>query len=169
MSVEIADVIPPGREGAFQVGDRTPAADLRSLPDVHMKLFEDPVTASLATLTPAGHAQLTPVWTNTDGTHVFLNSVAGRAKDRNLRERPDVTLMLVNPANPYHWLTLYGRVVEVIQEDEPERGHLATDNIDDLAEKYLGQRPYPLRNPSGEVRVLYKVAPRRVVTFGPVG
>ncbi len=169
MSVEIADTIRPGSEGAFQIGDRTPAGSLAALPDVHRRLFEDPVTASLATLTAGGHAQLTPVWTNTDGEHVFLNSVAGRAKDRNLRERPDVSLMLVNPQNPYHWLTVYGRVTEVIQEDDPERGHLATENIDDLAEKYLGQRPYPLRNPSGELRVRYRVEPRRVVTFGPVG
>jgi hypothetical protein len=79
-----------------------------------------------------------------------------------------LTLMLLNPKNPYHWLTVYGRVVEVIDENDPERGHLATENIDDLAEKYLGQRPYPLRDPAGEIRVRYSVEPRRVVTFGPV-
>ena len=76
--------------------------------------------------------------------------------------------MLLNPQNPYHWLTVYGRVVEVIEENDPERGHLATENIDDLAAKYLGERPYPLRDPAGEIRVRYAVEPRRVVTFGPV-
>ena len=78
------------------------------------------------------------MWVSTDGDHLFLNSTAGRDKDRNLRARPDVTLMLLNPKNPYHWLTVYGRVVEVIDENDPERGHLATENIDDLAAKYLG-------------------------------
>jgi hypothetical protein len=59
----------------------------------------------------------------------------------------------MNPENPYHWLTVYGRVVEVVDEYDPERGHLATESIDDLAEKYLGQRPYPFRD-EGEIRVL---------------
>ena len=168
MTVEIADIITPGHEGAFKVGTRDPRPSLRELPEVHRRLFEDPVTACLATITPSGHAQLTPVWVNTDGDHLFLNSTAGRVKDRNLRARPDVTLMLLNPKNPYHWLTVYGRVVDVIDENDPERGHLATENIDDLAAKYLDQRPYPLRDPAGEVRVRYAVEPRRVVTFGPV-
>ena len=53
-------------------------------------------------------------------------------------------------------------------EDNEELGYLATKNIDDLAESYLGTRPYPLRDPAGEIRVLYKVQPTRIMTFGPV-
>jgi hypothetical protein len=59
-------------------------------------------------------------------------------------------------------------VVRIIEEDDEADGHLATENIDDLADVYLGKRPYPLRDPRGEVRVLYKVEPTRIVTFGPV-
>ncbi len=119
MTVEIADIITPGHEGAFKVGTRNATPSLRELPEVHRRLFDEAVTACLATITPSGHAQLTPVWVNTDGDHLFLNSTAGRDKDRNLRARPDVTLMLLNPKNPYHWLTVYGRVVEVIDETTP--------------------------------------------------
>lgn len=168
MPVEIADIITPGKEGAFTVGKRSQASQLTDLPPVHRDLLEKPVTGSLATVSADGRVQLTPVWCNHDGAYINLNSVRGRLKDRNLRERPDMTLMLVNPENPYHWITIYGRVVEIIEEDDEVSGHLATENIDDLAESYLGTRPYPLRDPNGEVRVLYRVEPTQIVTFGPV-
>jgi PPOX class probable F420-dependent enzyme len=168
MSVEIRDVITPGNEGAFTVGSSEQATSLRELPETARKLFEQPVTACLATMSPLGRAQLTPVWCSTDGDVVYLNSCKDRHKDRNLRARPQVTLMLMNPENPYHWLTFYGRVVDVVDEDDRERGHLATESIDDLSEKYLGQRPYPFRD-EGEIRVRYTVEPEKVVTFGPVG
>lgn len=169
MSLEIADVIVPGNEHAFTIGKRTPATSLGDLPEIHRKLLDEPVTAAMGTINADGSPQLTPVWVNDDGEYLNLNSVRDRLKDRNLRARPTVSVMLVNPANPYHWITIYGQVAEVIDEDDPAKGHLATENIDDLAESYLKQRPYPLREPSGEIRVLYKVRPTQIVTFGPVG
>jgi PPOX class probable F420-dependent enzyme len=166
--VEIADVITPVQEHAFEVGKRITVAGLRDLPEVHLRLLEAPVTAVLGTVNPGGTAQLTPVWCNHDGRYINLNSVKGRLKDRNLRKQSRVTLLLMNPENPYHWLTIYGHVVRIIEEDDEVDGHLATENIDVLAEVYLGKQPYPLRDPRGEVRVLYKVEPTRIVTFGPV-
>ncbi len=74
--------------------------------------------------------------------------------------------MLMNPNNPYHFMTIDGVVEEIIEEDDPENGHFATENVD--AQKYLGTSPYPLRNPKGEVRVLYKVRPTKILTFGPL-
>ncbi|MEM6284950.1 MAG: hypothetical protein AAF787_22355, partial [Chloroflexota bacterium] len=100
------------------------------------------------------------------GEYVLLNSVRDRLKDRNMRARPNVTLLFINPKNPYHWMTIYGIIVEYIDEDDEENGHLATQNIDDLAESYLGERPYPLRDAKGEIRVLYRVQPTRIQTFG---
>lgn len=170
MSVEIADVITPGNEGAFTIGERTQAAAIGSLAPAHLALFEAPTTAAVATINADGSPQLTPNWVHHDGTNLFLNSVRGRLKDRNLRARPDqVVVMLVSPTNPYHWITIYGEVTEIIDEDDPARGHLATASIDLLAQLYLGTSPYPLRSPAGEVRVRYTVRPTRIVTFGPVG
>ena len=169
MSYEIADVITPGHEQAFKVGSRTPATNLASLAAVHLALLNDPITASVATVNADGIAQLTPNWLEHDGTHVFLNSVRGRLKDRNLRARPHVTIMLVNTKNPYHWITIYGEITHVVDEDHATDGHLATESIDRLSKKYLGTTPYPLRDPKGEIRVLYTVAIHRIVTFGPVG
>jgi PPOX class probable F420-dependent enzyme len=170
MSVEIADVITPGNEHAFTIGERVKAATIGDLAPAHLALFDIPTTASVTTINADGSPQVTPNWVHHDGTNLFLNSVRGRLKDRNLRSRPNhVAVMLVSPKNPYHWITVYGEVIEVIDEDDPERGHLATESIDLLAQRYLGTSPYPLRDPKGEVRVRYTVRPTRIVTFGPVG
>jgi PPOX class probable F420-dependent enzyme len=129
-------------------------------------LLTEPVTATLATIGSNDVPQLTPVWVNHDANFINLNSVKGRVKDRNLNARPQVSLMLLNPKNAYHWMTIYGRVTDYIYEDDKARGHLATENIDDLAQKYLNQRPYPFRAPKGEIRALYRVKPTRILTFG---
>ena len=110
--------------------------------------------------------QVTPVWVGNDGTYLELNSVRGRKKDRNLRKNGKVTLLLMNPKNPYHWMSINGKVVDIIDEDDKARGQLATQSIDSLAQRYVNQTPYPFRDPRGEVRVLYKVDPIQILTFG---
>lgn len=169
MSIEIADVITPGNPKSFTIGERAAGARLSDLPAIHMALIDGPVTASVATINADGTPQLTPNWLAHDGELLYLNSVRGRLKDRNMRARPSVTIMLVSPQNPYHWITIYGEVAAIIDEDDPAQGHLATESIDALAQLYLGTSPYPLRDPAGEVRVRYTIRPTRILTFGPVG
>jgi PPOX class probable F420-dependent enzyme len=166
MAIEICSIILPGNEKAFTVGERKGAQTLDELAADYRMLLTEPVTATLATVGDNKVPQLTPVWVNHDANFINLNSVKGRVKDRNLRARPQVALMLLNPKNPYHWMTIYGTVSECVYEDDKSRGHLATENIDDLAQKYLGKRPYPFRDPKGEVRALYRVRPTRILTFG---
>jgi PPOX class probable F420-dependent enzyme len=169
MSLEIADVITPGNENAFTIGQRTPATSLKDLPAIHMALLDGPVTAAVATHNADGTSQLTPNWLEHDGSSLYLNSVRDRLKDRNMRTDPRVTIMCVNPQNPYHWLTIYGVIDQIIDEDDPTDGHLATESIDRLAQLYLNTSPYPLRDAKGEIRVRYRVRPERIITFGPVG
>jgi len=52
------------------------------------------------------------------------------------------------------WVEVRGMVDEITEEG-------ADEHIDDLAELYLNQRPYPFRQ-DGEVRVIYKILPQRV-------
>jgi hypothetical protein len=100
-----------------------------------------------------------------DRTRVHINTVKGRAKDRQMRASGSVSINAINPANPYHWVTLYCDVDEVIDESDPERGHLATESIDRLAKLYLGADVYPLRV-EGEERSLFTLTPTKIVTFG---
>jgi PPOX class probable F420-dependent enzyme len=98
------------------------------------------------------------VWCDFDGKHVFINSAKGRVKDRNMRRDPRVSMALVDPDNPYRYLQLQGRVVEITENG-------ADQHIDRLAKKYLGVDKYPNRQP-GEVRVIYKIEPDRAQSMG---
>ena len=113
----------------------------------------------LVTLGPDGMPQSTPVWGSTDGTHVVINTAKGRAKDRNMRGDARVALSATNPENPYEMVEIRGKVVEIVD------GKPADDAIDDLAEKYLGQRPYPYRQP-GEEREIVKIEPTYIGGYG---
>ena len=106
--------------------------------------------AHLGTVMANGSPQVTPVWFDYDGSLIRVNSAKGRVKDRNMRRDPRVALSIVDPANPYRYLGLRGRVVEITESG-------ADAHIDRLAKKYLGQDRYPYRR-SGEVRVTYKIA-----------
>ena len=167
MTIRTADVNMPGGAKPFEVGKRAQISSIAQLPEIHRALLEKPVTAALATVNASGLPQLTPIWVGHDGTHVLINTKKGRLKERNLRARGDVSLLCVDPQNAYHWITLQGRVEEIVEETDPVRGHEATKHIDDTSQRYLGVRPYPLRDPAGEVRVLFKVRPTSIMTFGP--
>lgn len=165
MAATVGDVITPGNSKAFTVKDKRPGT-LKDLAPQYAQLLTEPVTASLTTVSNDGKMQVTPVWVSRDDNLLELNSVRDRLKDRNLRSNGKVTLLFMNPKNPYHWMSIDGKVVDIIDEDDKTRGPLATKNIDALAQKYLNQQPYPFRDPKGEIRVLYKVEPTQILTFG---
>ncbi|RME70120.1 MAG: PPOX class F420-dependent oxidoreductase [Chloroflexi bacterium] len=126
----------------------------QQIPESHMVLFEKPIVAALATIMPDGQPQVNPVWCDYDGEFVRVNSAKGRAKDRNMRARPQVTVLLVDPENPFFWIEVRGKVEEITEEG-------ADAHIDLLAKKYLGADSYPFRTPT-ETRVMYKIRPTRV-------
>ncbi len=121
-------------------------------------LFDKKGFAHLATVGPDGKPQVTPVWVDFDGTHVRVNTARGRVKDRNLKANPRVALSVQDPDNPYRYVQVQGRVVEMTEQG-------ADPHIDALAKKYTGQDRYPGRTP-GEVRVMVKIAPDRIQGMG---
>lgn len=128
------------------------------IPEAFRDLLTTPSFAALATLNADGSPQVSPVWFDTEGEHIVVNSARGRVKDKNLRRDPRVALSIQDPANPYRYLGLQGRVVEITEQG-------AEEHIDRMARKYLGKDKYPFRQP-GEVRVLYKIEIQRVHTMG---
>jgi PPOX class probable F420-dependent enzyme len=114
--------------------------------------------AHLGTVMPSGAPHVTPVWFDYDGRFFRVNSAKGRVKDRNMRRNPAVALSIVDPANPYRYLSVRGRVVEITEQG-------GDAHIDRLAKKYLGEDRYPDRQ-AGEVRVIYKIAPDGVGGMG---
>ena len=164
MTYKISDIT--GRANR-ETGQQTNATNLTELSSVHLDLLDKPIVACAATTRRGGPPHLSAVWLMRDDEFIYVNSTRGRVKDRNLRARPVLTLMLLNPENVHHWISIEGEVVNMVDEDDPENGHLATENIDALSELYLGVSPYPYRVPEDQVRVMYKVQPTRIVTFGP--
>jgi PPOX class probable F420-dependent enzyme len=98
---------------------------------------------------PDGSPQVTPIWIDYDGEFILFNSALGRQKDRNIRRDNRVAISIQDPDNPYRYLQIRGKVIEIT-----EKG--ADAHIDKLAFKYLGVEKYPHRNPD-EVRLIYKV------------
>jgi len=126
----------------------------QAIPQEFMDLFQKPAFANLATLMPDGRPQVTPVWCDFDGTHVVVNSAKGRQKDRNMRRDNRVALSIMDPNNPYRYLEVRGKVVEITEDG-------ADEHIDKMAKKYLNVDKYPFKQP-GEVRVLYKIEPEHI-------
>ena len=124
------------------------------IPEKYRDLFNKRAFASLGTIMPNGEVQVTPVWVDVDNGNLLFNSARGRVKDKNVRRDPRVTLTLIDPDNPYRYMEVRGRVVDIT-----EKG--ADQHINKLAKKYLGVDKYPYAQP-GEVRVLYRVRPERV-------
>jgi PPOX class probable F420-dependent enzyme len=121
-------------------------------------LFKKKAFANLGTLMKDGSPQVTPVWCDFDGKHVRVNSARGRVKDLNIRRDPRVALSILDPENPYRYIEIRGKVVEITETG-------ADDHINSLSDKYLGNPVYPYRQP-GEVRVLYKIEPQKISSMG---
>jgi PPOX class probable F420-dependent enzyme len=128
------------------------------VPEKYADLFKKKAFANLGTLMRDGSPQVTPVWCDYDGKHIRINSALGRVKDKNIRRDPRVALSIQDPENPYRYIEVRGKVVDITQNG-------ADAHIDSLAQKYLGQAKYPHRQP-GEVRVLYKIEPEKFSSMG---
>ncbi|HTX92427.1 MAG TPA: PPOX class F420-dependent oxidoreductase [Anaerolineales bacterium] len=133
---------------------------MNSIPESHRDLLKDETKAFvyLATLMSNGSPQVTPVWFNADETYILINSAEGRVKDRNMRARPQVALVIADPANAYRYLQIRGKVVEFTTDG-------ADAHIDALAYKYTGNPKYQNRVP-GQKRVIYKVLPEKIDAHG---
>ena len=131
---------------------------MNKIPDEFRDLLDRPIVISLATLMSDGTPQVQPVWCSFDGSHILVNTEKGRQKYRNMSRRRTATILIVDPRDDTRWLEVRGTVV-----DETEEG--ADQHIDELARLYLGMDKYPF-NQEGDVRVIFRIAPQRVVTLG---
>jgi PPOX class probable F420-dependent enzyme len=127
---------------------------MAELSDKARKLFEAPNLLFVATVNQDGSPQVTPVWTHTQDGYLTFNTAKGRAKERNMRREPRIGLSIASRDDPMEKVDLAGRVVEMIEGEEAEA------QIDDLSEKYIGERPYPWRR--GEERIKVLIEPVRI-------
>ena len=128
------------------------------IPDSHAGILDTKALLYLGTQNKDGSPQVSPVWFDTNGDIIEVNSAKGRLKDLNMRARSQVSVAIVDPENPYKWVGMQGTVVEVTENG-------AEEHIDALANKYLGVDSYPNRQ-AGQVRVIYRIRANKVFTMG---
>lgn len=162
---DVADGTQPGQ---FQVGDHEAVDSLEDLDPVYKQLLDEPVTAVVAVTGSTGRPNLTPVWFDYEGNTVLLNLATHRKKVDWLRADPQATFLLMNPANPYHWLSVKATVTREVSEDDPEEGPRVTAQLDRIWRKYTGDEgSYGLRDPGrDERRVLFELRVDTIATFG---
>ena len=120
-------------------------------PSSHVDLLEDETKAYLylATTMPDGSPQVTPVWFNTQDGYILVNTNEGRVKDKNMKARPRVAMVIQDPKDPYRYLQVRGEVLEHNSEG-------ADQHIDDLSMIYRGK---PWEYQPGQKRIIYKIRP----------
>ena len=116
-------------------------------------LVEGKNFAALATTTADGSPQVNPMWVGWDGECIVMNTAVGRAKEKQIRRSPKVAITVWNAENPYEHFAVNGTAELSLDGAEQQ--------IDDFAQKYIGQSPYPWRSP-GEQRINIRVRPEQV-------
>jgi PPOX class probable F420-dependent enzyme len=130
-------------------------SDMVKLNEKAINILKGKNFAFLATINKDGSPQVTPVWVDTDGTKVLINTAVGRAKERNISRDPRVAVAVADTANPYSFVSLDGKVTKSVT------GKKADDHIDSLSLKYTGNAKYQGHNAT-EKRILLTVEPTRI-------
>jgi PPOX class probable F420-dependent enzyme len=127
---------------------------MKFIPPQYHDLLEPKTRALLflATTMPDGSPQVTPIWFSADERHILINSAKGRVKDKNMRARPRVALVIQDPHDLYRYIQIRGRVVEITEEG-------GLEHINALSLKYDGE---PWKKKADETRVIYKILPEHV-------
>ena len=122
-----------------------------NFPKEFLDLLKDETKAYLflATTMPDGSPQVTPIWFNTDGEHILINTNEGRVKDKNMKARPRVAMVIQDPSTPYRYLQIRGEVAETTREG-------ADEHINQLSFKYDNK---PFNQRAGQKRIIYKIKP----------
>jgi PPOX class probable F420-dependent enzyme len=130
---------------------------MTKLNEKHKQFLEQPFVGTVTTLREDGSPHSTVVWVDVDDGVVSFNTAYGRAKPNHLRKDPRAGVLVVDPSDPFKWVSIDGHA------------ELTTDGadaqIDKLAKKYMGVDEYPSRQ-EGEQRVKVRITPEHITTSG---
>jgi len=163
--LDIADGLKPKQ---FSVGDKYEVSSISELPPIYKEqLMDKPYPVVLAVMGGNGRPNLTPMWFDYEGDKILVNVASHRKKTSWIRKTPHMTMLIINPANMYHWISFKISVEEELSEDDPTHGPRVTTHLNKIAKKYINQDVYPLRDPSiNERRVLFVCKVDSIATFG---
>jgi PPOX class probable F420-dependent enzyme len=117
-----------------------------AVPSDLVDLLTSDVAATVAAHRADGSIAQYQMWVDYDGEHVLLSSAVGSLKARNWVRDPRVTLSVVDHKDPWRFLVIRGRVVEM-------RPDIGLELIDRVSHRYVGL-PYRRRDADREVFVI---------------
>jgi PPOX class probable F420-dependent enzyme len=121
------------------------------VPDSHRDLLHGRV-ATLATIGPDGRPQLSEVWFLSDGDSVAVSLNTTRQKTKNLVQRPQCCLFILDLEVAQRYLELRGDA-----EVTPDDDYVFADRVGEKYGANLRDHDRP-----GESRVVVRVIPTRV-------
>lgn len=127
-----------------------------TIPESHRDLVEAPHIASLSTVGADGTPQVTAIWFVAEGDAVKASVITARQKYKNVVTRPQATLFIIDPENPFRTLEIRGSV-EVGEDPGLE--------LFEKIVRHYGYDPANLPMPR-EGRVSITVQPTHIVAQG---
>ncbi|MFA9518271.1 pyridoxamine 5'-phosphate oxidase family protein [Halopenitus sp. H-Gu1] len=130
---------------------------MAEIPSEFHDLFEKKTFAHVTTMMPDGDPHVTPVWIDydRDANRLLVNTERGRRKERNVASDPTIAASMIDPENPYRFLSVTGEVTEITTDG-------AREHIDELTRRYMGEDDYP--NPIQTERVILRIRPDELLT-----
>jgi PPOX class probable F420-dependent enzyme len=130
---------------------------MAKLKDSHLKFLEQPYVGIATTLREDGSPHNTVVWVDVEDGIPSFNTASGRAKPKHIENDQRAALIVVDPNDPYKWVSVDGRAEITTEGADPQ--------IDKLAKKYIGKDEYPWRKPE-EQRLKVRIQPEHVTASG---
>jgi PPOX class probable F420-dependent enzyme len=135
------------------------ATESLAIPVSHRDLLTRPICGVLTTMGADGQPQSSLVWVDADDECARVNTTLERQKGRNLRARPEVSLLVVDPDNTARFIQIRGDA-ELVTDG-------ALEHLDELTRKYT-RHPcyygciYPFDQQARETRVICRIRARRI-------
>lgn len=130
-----------------------------AIPDSHRDLLERPLNATLVTVMPSGQPQATIVWYKLDGPDVMIITMKGFQKERNMRARPKVSLVIIDPDDTARWIEVRG-TVELFDGGADELLDEITGLYTDMS-RYFGE-VVPAELAETQIPVIARITPTRL-------
>lgn len=124
------------------------------LPELAKRLLDAKTHVAVATLMKDGGPQTSILWATYDGNDLLLSTIVGRAKERNWKRDPRVSVLIHDPASANSYVEVRGTVT-MTTDGGPEL-------IERLSQIYYGE-PYTGDVGTDHVRVVARVTPEHVV------
>ena len=132
-------------------------ATVKNLTARERAFLENPYVGVVTDLRPDGSPHSTVVWVDVDDDGPSFNTAWPRAKPRYLDADPRVSLVVLDPQDPYRWIAITGTTT--MTDDG------ANDQIDRLSKKYTGREKYANYR-EGETRVSVRISPSWIESRG---